>query len=230
MAIEPQENIKDVLAATLVHEMKNPLSLLQANISYMELCDEENKYSKNFEVMRRQLHTLEVMFSNFIDEMNPAKRECRAVNNFKEQIDVEELVTDLIIDYEDCSEIPIDFLLHKTKSKIYVLCDKSDLKRLFRSILENAVQAIVDSGKINIILSTVENNLVFEVRDDGKGLSDEVLQRIKNGDTFTTKTYGNGLGIRICRKMVLDLKGTYEIGNIDSGGCSVKITLPIIES
>lgn len=221
MAKDIHNNVTDALAATIAHEIKNPLSLIQANINYIELCDKDKTYAKNYDVVRREVENIHEMLLDFINKIKPVDL------NTCEEFDVYEVVSDIICVYEESVEIPIDFLFHKTKSKLFVLADKKQLSILFTNVIRNSIEAISDSGKIDIILSLEDNNVIFEVKDDGHGLSNEVLSKINSNQMFTTKKYGSGLGINICRKIVSELKGVYEISNVDGGGCKVKIVLPI---
>jgi signal transduction histidine kinase len=61
--------------------------------------------------------------------------------------------------------------------------------------------------------------------DSGKGISEEVLARIRE-PFFTTKDKGTGLGLGIVEKILAAHGGKMEISNRQEGGLRVKVSLP----
>jgi C4-dicarboxylate-specific signal transduction histidine kinase len=72
----------------------------------------------------------------------------------------------------------------------------------------------------NIILNS---KLSFE--DKGKGLSEEIINRIFDPH-FTTKTYGHGLGLAICQSIVTKHKGHIQVSSENGKGTKFEIFLP----
>jgi len=67
---------------------------------------------------------------------------------------------------------------------------------------------------------------VFIIKDDGPGMSDEVINRIFE-PFFTTKKEGTGLGLAISRKIVLDHGGDMRCESSPGKGTTFTITFPL---
>lgn len=96
--------------------------------------------------------------------------------------------------------------------------DEKLLSGAVRRLLDNAVEALPDGGKVKV---SVEAGFV-EVRDDGKGFAPEALARF--GEAFnTTKPRGLGLGLAMAKKIMEAHGGKLEGGSAKGGGASVRL-------
>ncbi len=73
---------------------------------------------------------------------------------------------------------------------------ENDISHVFMNLLVNSSQAIDTKGKIKISVSTDENkdNVIFEVEDDGAGMSSDIVDKIGK-ESFTTKPLEEGTGL-----------------------------------
>jgi signal transduction histidine kinase len=112
-------------------------------------------------------------------------------------------------------------------------CYPGKLNQVFMNILSNAIHAI--KGKENmgadekIIVTTnrlADNDLEIRFKDTGKGMSEEVKQKIYD-PFFTTKDVGEGtgLGMAIVFKIIKDHSGKIEVISEEGKGCEFIITL-----
>jgi len=113
------------------------------------------------------------------------------------------------------------------------------LKLILQPIIENAIyhgiEYMVDEGKIDIIVFTQNDTLVFEIIDNGLGMEQETIQKLihtKDSEVEPTQG-GSGVGVRNVDERIklsygdqygLDITSALEIGT------TVRITLPILES
>jgi len=113
------------------------------------------------------------------------------------------------------------------------------LKLILQPIIENAIyhgiEYMVDEGKIDIIVFTENDTLVFEIIDNGLGMEQETIQKLihtKDSEVEPTQG-GSGVGVRNVDERIklsygdqygLDITSALEIGT------TVRITLPILES
>jgi two-component system NtrC family sensor kinase len=127
---------------------------------------------------------------------------------------------------------------HKLKNRIEVhtdfgdlpeiLCHPNQLNQVMLNLLVNAAQAIEGKGEIFIKTERQGDNAVIEVRDTGRGIAKEDLDKIFDAG-FTTKGagVGTGLGLSIVRKIVEDHGGSIEVESEVGKGTLMRITLPI---
>ena len=101
--------------------------------------------------------------------------------------------------------------------------------QVFRNILENSLAACVDPVEIRVRCESTllggRAALRIAMSDNGPGLDDEQRAAIFE-PFFTTKTRGTGLGMAIAKRIVEAHGGHLEVGNGDTGGAVILLTLP----
>ena len=107
--------------------------------------------------------------------------------------------------------------------------DAFAIEQVFRNILENALGAISDGGRIIVDCQEAEiagrPALRIAFRDNGPGLSAEQRQRIFE-PFFTTKTKGTGLGMAIAKRIVQSHGGLIEAIERSEPGAEIVVILP----
>lgn len=83
---------------------------------------------------------------------------------------------------------------------------------LFSSLLENSIQAMKNSGTININAAAMGSKTRIEIQDSGPGIPDEVLDKLF-ASLATTKKHGSGLGTKMAKSIVDLHKGTISVKN-----------------
>jgi signal transduction histidine kinase len=92
----------------------------------------------------------------------------------------------------------------------------------------NAVQAMGTKGTLTLTTRThAEDYAEILLHDSGPGIPAELRERIFD-PFFTTKAdgEGTGLGLYVCRHIILEHQGTIEIDSSSESGTTVKVTLP----
>lgn len=113
----------------------------------------------------------------------------------------------------------------------HVMCDLDwfAMGQVFRNILENAIAACPDSGRVAICCeSTTLNDRDWtrvSITDNGPGIADDARGKVFHA-FFTTKTKGTGLGMAIARRIVEAHGGDISIGDNNPGARFV-INLPV---
>jgi two-component system sensor histidine kinase HydH len=107
-----------------------------------------------------------------------------------------------------------------------IQADPGLLYEAFLNILVNAMQAMPEGGTITVELADRQDTLTIVFSDEGKGIPDDILQKIWQ-PFFTTKDKGSGLGLPVVRKIVEGHGGTVRIENGPLKGVQVTVTLPV---
>ncbi len=133
-------------------------------------------------------------------------------------------------------DLTLDLIRHETKNRIEIIknygeipmvkCFPNMLNQVFMNILVNACQAIEGVGTITITTEFVDNNLVVKIKDTGKGIPQNQLDKIFSAG-FTTKSsgVGTGLGLAICTKIVEKHKGKITVNSEIGMGSEFIITI-----
>lgn len=94
------------------------------------------------------------------------------------------------------------------------------LEQVLINLVVNAIEAVKDSPKPGIVLSAyIANNrkLVIKVADNGHGIAPEVLDKIFI-PFFSTKKSGSGIGLSLCKQIMMLHKGTIQVHSREGEG------------
>ncbi|NQY64307.1 MAG: ATP-binding protein [Alteromonadaceae bacterium] len=107
-----------------------------------------------------------------------------------------------------------------------IIADGAQLEQVLINILKNAYEAD-KSHKVELSIKEIANKKVkIEITDQGIGMSEEVLQNALL-PFYSTKHSGTGLGLALCREIVEAHQGKMIFSNIEQGGLSVSVILPM---
>lgn len=194
------------MAKQVAHEIKNPLTPMKLSVQYLERAwkdkapDWDERLTKFTKTIVEQIDSLSVIATAFSDfaKMPSGQREPIELNSF---------LTGLPDLYKGFKHVQIDIALDAGKEENYIFFDRQHLLRIFNNLLKNSIQA-VEKGKeahINIRVSRENEQYIISLRDNGKGIPDELKVRIFSPN-FTTKTGGMGLGLAMVKNM-LEMSG-----------------------
>jgi PAS domain S-box-containing protein len=103
--------------------------------------------------------------------------------------------------------------------------DYSMLKRSLSNLVQNAIQAMPNGGRLEIAVHKKDNNVIITVSDTGEGIPDGV-----KADLFkplvTTKSKGQGLGLAVVKRLVEALNGQVSFESEEGKGTKFTIELP----
>ena len=125
------------------------------------------------------------------------------------------------------SKVQIE-LKDETNTNITIAHNPSLMNWVFENLIRNALDAMSDTGKINVRIFTSENKkVIIDIQDSGKGMEAKDFKNVfKPG--FSTKKRGWGIGLALCKRIVEDYhKGSIEVLNSEIGkGTTFRIQLP----
>ena len=225
MQLQQLENMEtlEMIAATIAHEVKTPLSLVQANIDFLRLVDNSPENNKRYDIIARELKRANELVLDFFDLI-------RLACNLDEEIAVYDVLMDTVERYRSASSTVIHV---ECKNKnLYAKGNRQMLSWVISNILKNSLEAVSEEGVIRIFVYEGRGAMVLEFLDNGCGISPEKLEILSQtripSRAASSKPYGTGIGISICKNIIADHGGTYDIRNINDG-CLVRISLPIHE-
>jgi len=108
------------------------------------------------------------------------------------------------------------------------LLDADQIRQVFLNIINNAGDAIGDTGKITIVTHSREDKIEITIRDSGTGMSESDIKKVFD-PFFTTKEVGRGtgLGLSVSLSIVEALGGSIVAQSMKGQGSSFTISLPI---
>ncbi len=111
----------------------------------------------------------------------------------------------------------------------FVNLEPENFKRVISNLINNAAEAIETKGVIRVVLTKQDNDLIIEIIDNGKGIPEDILPKIKQGGISSGKKGGFGLGISSVIQNIRCWDGSCDIQSKLGEGTTFTIKLPIAE-
>jgi signal transduction histidine kinase/HAMP domain-containing protein len=114
----------------------------------------------------------------------------------------------------------------ETDRELPVWASRNALLKILTNLVENARQAMSETGRVVLRGSIEESRVIVEIHDEGPGIADEVEARLFE-PYFSTKSTGTGLGLVICRNLMEKMGGSIALTNRPDGrGAVATLSLP----
>ncbi|MDD2564982.1 MAG: ATP-binding protein, partial [Salinivirgaceae bacterium] len=105
------------------------------------------------------------------------------------------------------------------------------LKTVIRNLVSNALKFSYNGGIVTVDTQTKENEIVVSVKDTGKGMTNEEIDKLMNQNVhFTTygtnNEKGSGLGLMLCKDFIKLHNGELRVESEPDKGSTFSFTLP----
>jgi signal transduction histidine kinase len=221
-----KERIYYELAQSVAHDIRSPLSSLKMTLSFLTQDPQKSRSLLSKSIER---------ISNIADDLL-SQPKIHADNN-PTPFSVDSKATPSISDIKKCSLEIIDekklSTLHNKKIRIsfYDECpgfdtivgEPSKVLRILSNIIDNAIDAISETGFITVTKSKRDSSIIIEVRDNGRGISAENLNLLRSSPQTLGKPNGNGLGLLSAVKYLKTCGGELRIDSELNHGSTVTL-------
>ncbi len=213
------------MAATVAHEIKNPLSAIK---SIAQVLREDERMTENYARDLDLIVSETDRLSRSVSQMLQFARHAPPTGSaFAPVADLVHLTVGLFRAEAARREISLAVEV-ETLGALFGEAQANALRDALSNLLLNALQATVAGGRIQIETRLEDTSLVCAVTDGGGGVPAELRERIWE-PFFTTKQRGTGLGLAIVRKRVEEAGGTVRLARTPDGrGARFELRLPAL--
>ncbi len=207
------------VAAMIGHDLRNPLTGISGATYYLK--------TKLGPRVDEKIKEMLELIENDVEHSNKIIKD---LMEYSKEIKLELTKTTLrsiIKETLFLVEIPDDVQLRDlTQNEPKVKIDLEQMKRVFANLIKNAVDAMLNGGKLTIASRESDGNVEITFTDTGTGMTKEVMEKIWT-PFFTTKAKGMGLGLPICRRIIEAHGGSISVESTFGKGTTFTVTIPI---
>ena len=215
------------LAASVAHEIRNPLTTVRGFMQLMKPLLEGSGKSSYADVAIEEIDRANKIIHEFLN----ASKSPTLKKNFMSLNTVIQDIVMLCQSEAVLSNVELSFDASIEDAVIWI--DGKQIKQVLLNLIQNALQAKNDlshnePGKIKIqtILSSDKDTVSILVQDNGQGMTEEVLHNLFK-PFFTTKEEGNGIGLAVCSEIIKGHNGTIHAESVLGQGSTFFIRLPV---
>lgn len=209
------------LSAGVAHELRNPLTSIQAYVNRLPKKREDNDFMERFQqVVPTELERLSGLLNELVGYAKP-DRELQ-----KECVQTDDLVEEVVRLFK-VQLAGEGVCIQYDSDHAYVYADRNRVKQMLINVLLNALEASENGDTIFIrAMCASDEEVCLEVADQGAGIPAQVAEQVFE-PFFTTKDTGTGLGLPVCKQIAEEHGGRIEIDRREKGGTVVRMHLPV---
>jgi len=218
------------VARRIAHEIKNPLTPIQLSAERLrrkyqnEITSDPETFLICTDTIIRQVEDIGRMVDEFSSFARMPRPELRSANL------VEICRQSVFLERNRFAKITYD--LDLPGEPVIVGCDRQQIGRVLTNIMKNAAEAIEaksngedapdGEGRIQISMTSKDDETVIKITDNGRGFPEDLMDRITE-PYVTTREKGTGLGLAIAMKIMEDHGGNLTVENNNGSGATVTL-------
>jgi signal transduction histidine kinase len=210
------------IAGSVAHEIRNPLGAIRNAVYYLKMAlgqQLEGKPARHLQIIENEIERSNRVITSLLDfargrECSP--RPCRLADILAPAIENAGLPAGIDLDVVIPDDLPA------------LLADPGQISEVFQNLLVNASQALEGRGRIQVRAVLSDGVVTVDVADSGPGIPPENINRVFE-PLFSTRAFGVGLGLPICRSFVEANRGKIEVKSEPGKGTTVTVLLPVAD-
>lgn len=208
------------LSAGIAHEIRNPLTSIKTFIDLIPYKIDDEEFRKELvDISSKEILRMNELITQLIDYTKPIEKNLSYYS-------LEKLINEILLLFTN-TLTKNNIKLKLDIEDIEIHGDANQIKQVLVNIILNSIEAIEDSGTIEISSRKIEDNKVeITVLDNGIGIAKKYLDKIYN-PFFTQKAKGTGIGLAITRKIISENNGSIKLKSKEGQWTKAILTLPI---
>ena len=205
----------------VVHEIRNQLSICEL---YANIIEKHCELKDNVDCTNAVdcIKTAVKIASSALMDLKSLDNKDLQVYNVKEMVEKAVLLSKVYANNKS-----IEFVTKFDDKNSSIFADEAKFLAALVNIIKNAIEAIEDSGKIEVSTSIKDDFISIIVSNNGLNVPEETQQKIFT-DGFTTKTSGSGIGLYVCRQSLEEQFARLELLKSDDNSTDFEILVSMV--
>lgn len=219
----------DSFASRVAHDLVSPLAPLKG---YLTLARRQVPDTSVKELLQ-QAESSTARMSELVEGL---LRFCRAGKSTDRSVgELDTAVTTILLEQSQAAQAAHIKLDRQLEERVVVACPPQLLQSIAQNVLSNAVKytAGEPDAAVNVMVRRDGAHAIFEVRDNGPGMSDESLKSLFQPFFRAAQTRdvpGTGLGLATTKRLVEAHGGTIAVKSGHGEGTTVTVRLPLVDA
>ncbi|KAB8032102.1 sensor histidine kinase [Fluviispira multicolorata] len=212
------------VASQVVHDIRSPLSVLNIYLKRISTLPENERV-----FIRNATERIDDIANNLIRKLN--KKSNLSENSISKEIIsilIDKIVSEKRVQYSN-KNIKINAFIDNDVLTQTSEVNSSKFQSVLSNLINNSVESIKYNGYVNVSLSIINNIFNVKIEDNGCGIPEEILQKVKEGG-LTTKETGSGIGLSSSIDFIKSWFGNLSITSKVNEGTVITIKLPASDS
>jgi signal transduction histidine kinase len=229
--IESEENLtianetKDQLISMLSHDLYNPVtSVINYSAGILEKSEELSREEliHSFEKVNNGVIPLQDLLDNILQW---ARIQKKSIEPNVEKTDLQKIIRNVVELYSPAAAFKKIAIKVNFEGNQFIKTDRLMMNFIIRNLVNNAVKFCITGRTISININNSPDKISISVKDEGRGFSSGILQKLNNKNIDeTVQAEGSGIGLSVSRQFVKLLNGDIEFRNMQNGGAEVIIS------
>jgi two-component system sporulation sensor kinase B len=198
-------------AASLVHELRNPLAAVKGLLELIRRGDHDERTQGRLDVVLAEVARMEDMLRPRPAPPAPAL------------VDAGALVADVVAVIE-ARAMAAGVTVRRAGPGPAITGDRQQLKAALLNLIGNAIEATAPGGRVVITTVATDREVAIEIADTGRGLAPDDLARLGT-PFFTRRPGGTGLGVLLARATITQHGGSLTYRSAPGMGTTARIVL-----
>ncbi|MDD4975361.1 MAG: sensor histidine kinase [Bacteriovorax sp.] len=217
--------------AQVAHDIRSPLAALDMAVEDLAELPEDMRL-----LIRGSVSRIKDIANHLVKNAHSDKIQDNSQHTQSEKKEVhllssliESLVSEKRMQLRSQIGIEIESKLNAESYGLFCELKAQDLKRVLSNLINNASEAIGNTGIISITIRPEKNFSIITITDNGRGIPGEILPTLmKRGNTYG-KSNGSGLGLFHAKSVIEELGGHISIESTNGIGTTIKLLIPFCD-
>lgn len=211
------------IASQVVHDIRSPLSSLNVVAHYFSVQkNSDPNYPEILQILKLSIDRIKSIAEELLSKRKDHAHQSPTL--------LHDAIDDLITEFKARKHEHLDFFIDYHQPAIPVPASKIEIQRAVGNILTNAIEAMQAVGKISITTQESDCGVKIYIKDNGPGMTADVLHKVLKGGFTHGKVDGNGVGMTVVREIIEKHRGTLDGESKPGFGTTFILDLPLYDA
>ena len=211
------------MAASISHEVRNPLTVVRGFNQLLKNHDLTKEQKELYiQLSLEELDRAEGIIADYLTFAKPSLEHLQLLDVNKE-IDY---IVQILNPYATMSNIFMR--VERDNDPLHIFGESKELRQSLINIIKNGIESMEPGGTLIIQVKKVQENAVIIIKDTGKGMSTEQIEKLGT-PYYSTKDNGTGLGTMVAFSIIKAMQGEIEVESELGKGTRFSIAIPLVD-